>query len=314
MSHYDVWTAGETLGLLTTRDSGPLESGVSLSLGFGGAESNLAIGLARLVLAALWTSALGDDSLGDMVYRELGAQGVHLAVRRDASRGTGMMLKIPNVEGIRKVSYFRKESAASALSVNDVCAQAISLSRLVHLTGITPALSVSARGFITEVIDKARELRVPVCFDLNYREALWCPQEASDFYLQVLPKLDIVSGSPDEFALFISGANGLKDIAQKVSSLGPQEVIVKNGAQGAGVLDHGTWVESPALPTDVVDAVGAGDAFLAGYLAERFRGGDVARRLQIALFAGAQCCAHYGDWEGNPILQELPEFCGRVPK
>lgn len=306
----DVWTAGESLGLLSLFGGEAIESGSHFRLGFGGAESNVAIGVSRMGFASRWTSSLGDDPIGRMIFRELAAEGVTVMSRFDSSRRTGLMIKVPSAGSERRVHYLRSGTPASTLAPLDVDEASIASSRVVHLTGVTPALSPSTRAFTEKVIGVAQAYSVPVSFDLNFRSALWSAEDAARFFNKILPKVSLVSGNPEEFALLIPEKLTLREMAERIQELGPPEVVVKNGELGAGVLDRDSWFELPAIQVEVVDTVGAGDAFMAAYLVEMISGSCIEVRLKAAVRAGARCCTHYGDWEyslESPAPRHLSE-------
>ncbi|KQX05169.1 MULTISPECIES: sugar kinase [unclassified Leifsonia] len=313
-----VLTVGEGLGVLRTREIGSLAHLGELAVGTGGAEGNVAIGLARLGMAVTWLGRVGDDGLGRRVVRELRAEGVTVVAPVDPTAATGLLIKESPSAGRTAVTYYRAGSAGSRLRPDDLDVVDIAGFALVHVTGITPALSQSARASIEAAIDRAADVGVPVSFDVNHRSALWTDvpgeRSAGEVYRTLAERADIVFAGADEAAL-VTGlpSHDPAALARALAALGPAEVVVKLGDRGAVALrdDELTW--RPAVPVPVVDTVGAGDAFVAGYLAELLRGSSVAERLDLAVRTGAAACLHPGDWEGFPSREELERPDGTDP-
>ncbi|UXY32235.1 sugar kinase [Streptomyces sp. HUAS TT20] len=305
MSNRPLVTLGETMGLLTTTGEGPLRHQRTLELGTGGAESNVAIGAARLGVPAVWIGRVGDDEIGRLVLASLRAEGVDTsAVRMDAGAPTGLMLKTRRTLVDRRVTYYRRGSAGSRLAPEDVPESLVLGAALLHVTGITPALSASARKAVEHAVRLARENGVPVSLDVNYRATLWPRHEARSCLAELVRQADVLFAGEDEAALLVASGDHVA-LAAQLSALGPAEVVIKRGPYGAYSLAHGTAHETAAIPTTVVDPVGAGDAFVAGYLAERITGTAVPQSLRTAAICGAAACAVRGDWEGAPERAEL---------
>lgn len=298
-------TIGETMGLLTAEQPGPLAHVASMGLGMGGSESNVAIGIQRLGGTAVWCGRTGTDSLGTLVRREIRAEGVTVRAVEDPGAPTGLMMKERRTAATQKVSYYRAGSAGSRLSPEDVDPDLIQGAAVLHVTGITPALSPSAAKTIRSAIDVARSAGVTVSFDLNYRSNLWTAAEATRSYQEIIPLVDIVFAGDEEAALAVGPAADPADLARLLADLGPAQAIIKLGSEGTVAVIDGQLYHQPAMPIDPVDTVGAGDAFVAGYLAELMAGKGPAERLELAVQTGAFACLAYGDWEGLPTRAEL---------
>lgn len=301
----DVVTLGETMALMRADAPGPLAHASSLSLGVGGAESNFAIALRRLGTSVTWVGRLGADSLGDLVLRELRAEAIHPIAIRDELRPTGLMIKERRTTETTKVWYYRKDSAGAGLSRNDIPVELIAGARLLHLTGITPALSSGAAEAVRYAIDCAHANNTLVSFDLNYRAALWSPEIAGEYYKSIIPLADIVFAGDSEAALAVGVAPDALSLAQRIYELGARQAIIKLGPDGCVAVIDGNTYRQEAVPIRPVDTVGAGDAFVAGYISEFLEGSDVPQRLQTATRSGAFACLVPGDWEGMPRRTEL---------
>ena len=179
----EVLTVGETMAMLAPARAEPLTEAVEFRVDAGGAESNVAGHLAALGIQARWHSRLGDDAVGDRVLRQLASRGIDVStVVRDETRPTGLYVKDPG----SAVRYYRAGSAASAFGVDDAAGADLAGIRLLHVSGITAALSVAAAAFLNALITRARDDGVTVSFDVNHRPALWSASAAAQPY-QVLP-------------------------------------------------------------------------------------------------------------------------------
>lgn len=303
-------TLGETMGLFGATSPGSRPD--SYRLGIGGAESNVAIGVARLGGAATWIGRVGADEVGDLIARELRAEGVTARIVVDARAQTGLMIKTRPWSDTSRVEYFRAGSAGSRLTPSDIEPNVVREARVLHVSGITPALSASAAAAVDHAIDLAVESGVPVSFDINYRSRLWEPGPARASYLQVARRATILFAGVDEAALLVTGSTP-EELAQALVELGPSQVVVKLGAEGSVAIIDGELFRTPAIPITPVDTVGAGDAFAAGYLAELIAGADAGTRLATATRAGAFACLAHGDWEGFPRRSELDAFDSTDP-
>lgn len=297
-------TVGETLALLVSPSAGPLRHAASLRLGVAGAESNVAVGIRRLGHTAAWLGRVGNDELGRLVLARIRGEDIAAYARLDPEASTGLMLKEQRVVGLSRVIYYRSNSAGSRLGVDDLDEPVISKARVLHLTGITPALSRSARETVWSAVDIASAAGAMISLDYNYRAALWRPEDARRELRDLTRVADVVFAGESEARLVVD-ADSPAELAQSLASLGPPEVIIKRGLSGAVGFIDGTRVEVPAVPVQTVDPVGAGDAFVAGYLAARLDGANGARRLSEAALAGAFAVTVHGDWEGLPERQEM---------
>jgi 2-dehydro-3-deoxygluconokinase len=299
----EVVTCGETMAVL--RGPGPLRLGGSLELSVAGAEANVSIGLARLGHQASWVGRVGDDEPGELVRRTLRAEGVDVSrVSTDPGRPTGLMLAERRIGDLVRVTYYRAGSAGSQLRAADVLPAISEGTRLLHLTGITAALGESARRCVTEAAARARETGAAVSLDVNYRSRLWTPAEARATLLPLIGLTDIVFASADELAML--AGYGKHDVAaREMLARGAGHVVVKRGADGATAYAPGLSVSVPARQAVVVDVVGAGDAFVAGYLSAYLDRTGLEACLGRAVTTAAFAIARNGDWEGLPTRAEL---------
>lgn len=294
---------GETMAVLLPGHPGPTESVEEFRVGVGGAESNVACGLAGHGITTAWVSRVGDDALGRRITGELTARGVDVsAVTIDDLRPTGLYLKETHPH--TRMRYYRTGSAASALGpdtfTNPVFNQLVLGARLLHLSGITPALSDSCLDLIRALLTAPRPGRT-VSFDLNWRPALWRDRDPA-VLLDLCNAADLLFLGADE----AEAAFGLdSDAAVRAAFPGPATVVVKNSEHHVTALNaDGTTVSEPALTVEVVEPTGAGDAFAAGYLAATLRGLGQRSRLRLGHLTAATALIAHGD-HGIPQPPEL---------
>jgi len=265
---------GETMAMVAPLTAERLADAERFLLDAGGAESNVAAHVASLGHRSLWFSRLGDDALGRRVAAQLSRRGVDVSgVVFDPGHPTGLYVKDPG----HGVLYYRRGSAASALSPSDADAISFDDVDLLHVSGITAAISASASQFLARVIARAHHQGVPVSFDVNHRAPLWDAATAAPVLLDLARSADIVFTGRDEGETLwgTATADGIRALLPDVP-----ELIVKDGSVGATAFVGDDAVFEPALVVEVIEPVGAGDAFAGGYLAGRLTGDPVADRLR----------------------------------
>jgi 2-dehydro-3-deoxygluconokinase len=300
-----LFTFGETMGLVAADGIGPLPYSRSFSFGIGGAESNVAVGVARLGGSATWLGRVGPDATGALITERLTTAGVRVVALPDTSF-TGLMVRHRRSGEFAHVDYHRAGSAGSRLAPSDIPAALLREAGVVHVTGITPALSETCRAAVFQSVETALAAGVPVSIDVNYRSKLWSRFDAAPVLRDLVSLADIVFASPDEAALFVDA----DDVLGGLAKLGPAEVILKDGGNGCVAQINGERHTVPALPVTVVDPVGAGDAFVAGYLADRLAGESPRQCLTTAIATGAFAVTVPGDCEGAPTRSELAALTG----
>lgn len=305
MGAVDAITLGESLGLVMGEPATPLRAGSSVRFSFAGAESNVAIGLARLGHSVGFVSRVGDDFVGRMVTETLRGEGVDVSgVVVDETAPTALMVRQHRTADALTVLYYRDGAAGSRLQPDDV--PDLSGARLLHVTGITPALSASALKTVETAVRAARTAGLVVSLDVNHRALLWSAEAAGAALAPLLDAVDLVFGGDDE--LLALAQRDDTDVEAAVDSLlqqRPSVVVRKRGADGASV--HGAFgvIERPALSVTAVDPVGAGDAFVAGFLSGLLDGVDPGACLERAVECGAFAVSVHGDWEGAARRSEL---------
>jgi len=274
---YDVVTMGETMIRLSPPNDQRIEQADYLHLRTGGAESNVAVGLARLGLRTAWVSKLVDNPLGRKIVSEIRSHGVdtsHVIWTREGRVGT-YFVEFGRTPRPISVIYDRADSAITRLSPEEIDWQILSQTKLVHLTGITIALSESCAEVVDLFIDRAREADVEVSFDVNYRGKLWSPTSAADKLHPICAKTDILFVSSQDADTLFDCQGEVGELADSLSAMFPSQTIVVTMGDGGAICVHEGEVhrQSP-FPAVEVDRVGAGDAFASGFLFGHLHGRD----------------------------------------
>lgn len=287
----EVVCVGESMGLVTALGAALAET-ESAALGIAGAEGNVAVGLVAAGHRAVWASRLGDDPLGMRITGELGRRGVELWAEKDTDAPTGVMFKDPGVES-SSVYYYRRGSAASRMDSGFLPVDRLQGVRIVHTTGITPALSPSCRAMVDGLYADAREAGALVSFDVNDRRALWSMDDAQATLTRLADAADIAFVGRDE-AERLWGTATAADVRAHLPNC--RLLVVKDGDVGATAFAAGEEpVFVPAPRVEVVEPVGAGDAFAAGFLAATLDGAALTDRLSAGHAAAARVLRTHGD-------------------
>ncbi|KOR82265.1 sugar kinase [Paenibacillus solani] len=305
----DVITFGESMGLLYPEGAKGIGQGGSMAQSFGGAESNLAIGLARLGCSSGWFGQLGNDPIGTGILKALRGEGVDISRARQTDTGpTGLMLR-QKVRGQSSVYYYRKDSAASQFKPEHIDPEYIASAHILHFTGITAALNSSCLETIRHVISLCKANNVRISFDPNVRLKLWNIEEARPVLLELAESCDYFLPGYDECKLLFETEDE-QIIIDRLRRL-PAISVIKS-LNGSNVIVHQDHIYS--LPFEqvehVVDTVGAGDGFCAGFLAGIAKGWTPEEALALGGLTGALVIQAPGDWEALPTWEEVEQLRG----
>ncbi|QHW30619.1 sugar kinase [Paenibacillus rhizovicinus] len=295
----DLLTFGETMALFMPQEYRSIEHASTLEQSFGGAESNVAIGAARLGCSVGWFGALGDDPFGRLILKRIRGEGVDVSrAKLTADAPTGMMFR-EMVAGKLAVHYFRKHSAASRMTPDDLDLDYIRGCKILHVTGITPALSDNCRETLLAAVKAAKEAGVRISFDPNLRLKLWSIEEARRVVLPIAELADYFLPGWDELRMLYE-TDDFDTVKAKLTALNAISVI-KGVGDTTVVLENGNAVEIPFYPAEqVVDTVGAGDGFCSGFLAGLLRGMTPVEAVRLGSINGALVVQMRGDWEALP--------------
>jgi sugar/nucleoside kinase (ribokinase family) len=304
----DVITFGEAMMMLVANRPGPLEQVEAFHKRTAGAETNVAIGLARLGLKVGWASRLGTDSMGRYLLAAMTQEGIDCShVSCDPAQKTGFQFKGCVTDGSDPaIEYHRKDSAASHMGVADVDEAWLLSARHLHATGVFAAISATTLPTARKIMDLMQAAGKSVSFDPNLRPTLWASTELMrDAINDLATRADWVLPGLEEGRL-LTGENSPEGIAGFYRQRGAKLVIVKLGPDGAyyeGAQEAGYI--SGFVVANVVDTVGAGDGFAVGVISALLDGLSVPAAVSRGAWIGARAVQVLGDSEGLPTRAEL---------
>jgi sugar/nucleoside kinase (ribokinase family) len=307
----DVVTFGEAMMLLVADQPGPLEAAQAFSKRTAGAETNVAIGLARLGLNVAWCSRLGTDSMGRYLLQSIKAEGIDCShVVSDAAQRTGFMIK-GRVQGggDPEVEYHRKGSAASLFQPVDIDIPWLVGARHLHATGIFAALSENCLAVSVASMEAMRQQGKTVSFDPNLRPSLWASESLMRQTINSLAfRADWVLPGIEEGKL-LTGRDSPEEISRFYLDAGVPLVVIKLGADGAYWASAQEAAYVPGFAVEkVIDTVGAGDGFAAGVISGMLEGLGVNEAVRRGAWIGARAVQVLGDTEGLPTRAQLDAF------
>ncbi|MFB5191239.1 sugar kinase [Alicyclobacillus fastidiosus] len=310
MQSFDVLTFGEPLVNFVAREPGSLHDVSEFWRGIGGAEVNVAVGLARLGHRPQYISQVGDDVLGDYIARRLCEEGVntdYVRVCKEAT--TGYQFKTKVAEGDPEIHYVRRNSAASKLRFHEDHKALIESATLVHMTGIPLALSTETLNFAEQFIAAAKAAKKRLTFDPNLRPSLWpSAQQMVETINSFAAMADIVLPGLAE-GRTLTGLQNPEEIARFYIEQGVGAVVVKLGPDGAFFQTQNRRGYIGGYPvTQVVDTVGAGDGFAVGVISALLEDLPVADAVARGCAIGAMQVMCEGDLEGLPSRAALRAF------
>ncbi len=301
-----VLTFGEALINFVPERSGPLADQATFHLGVAGAELNTAIGLARLEIPAAFAGAVGEDALGDKVVKTLRGEAVAVDwLERTAQAPTPLFIKERAGLPLRTYVYYYREASPMARGYWRAKAleEAMAERRFawVHTTGITWAVGEQAAATATRVLRAAQSGGIPCSFDINVRLKMRPVEQWRDIVTEVMPGVQwLFFGDEEARLLFAEDEPAkLERLLRERGFLG-QGVVVKYGERGAQASVHGAIASVPAHPAPVMDTVGAGDGFNAGWITGVLRGYPLTECLRLGALVGAYAVTVPGDFDGYP--------------
>ncbi|WP_188602359.1 bifunctional 2-dehydro-3-deoxygluconokinase/2-dehydro-3-deoxygalactonokinase [Vulcanisaeta souniana] len=308
----EVVALGESLVQFNAVTDGPLRHVTYFEKHATGSEANVCVALVRLGVSCGLITRLGTDEFGLFIYDWLRGEGVDVGhIRFDPERPTGIYFVQRNypIPGVSDVLYYRRGSAASALSPDDVDPDYVGGARVFHTTGITMAISDTARSAALKGLEIARGKGIITSFDVNYRKKLWANiDDAINVLSKALGFADVVFLDEDEANLLL-GVSAVDDVFRELRSrFGINRVVLKLGIKGSMAYWEGRVIKVNAFRVPVKDPIGAGDAYAGVFLASILRGHDVESAMRRASAAAAMVVMVRGDEENLPREDDLRRF------
>ncbi|HEX7003683.1 MAG TPA: sugar kinase [Trueperaceae bacterium] len=295
---FDVTSIGESMLRLSVGIGHRIASAGSFDAHVAGAESNVCAALAGLGRKTGWVSRLPKNPLGELVLARARSWGIdteQVVMAPNGRLGTYFVeLAAPPMPA--RVTYDRAGSAFSELTPDEVDWEYLLDTRLLHLTGITPALGGALPSLITDAVARAKERGILVSLDVNYRAQLWAEEEAARYLRPLLEEIDLLFCSSND-AIRVFGLEA-GDSAQLLTGLramtSARHVVVTQDSEGAIAWSDGRLLHQPALPVTIVDRIGAGDALSAGVI-DGVLAGDAQGGLANGVALAAVALSQHGD-------------------
>lgn len=294
---YDIFTFGEAMALFMTTDTDSVATASTYAMTAAGAEGNVAVAATRLGLNVYFQTKLGRDQLGDAVASQFEAAGVASKHFLRVDNYTGALVRNHGATNPLENTYLRRCSAASTFEPSDIDVEILGGSRWLHVTGITVALSDTAKRAVDFALDVARKNKVGISFDLNIRRKLWSPEQARRTLSEMVKDVDLVTGGVDEYEL-VFGSKDPEENLKSVAARGVKTVIMTAGPDEMRILHEGERFNFTPQKVKVVDPVGSGDAFISGTISGLLAGLDIRPAIAQGSKCGAMVASTMGDWAG----------------
>lgn len=297
MPRFDVTTLGEGNLRLSVPAGEQLELASSLNLAVAGAEGNVVGALARLGWQTGWVSKLPSSVLAKRVlndYRIAGTDTSAVVFSGDERLAT-LFVEYAVAPRATTVIFDRKNSAFSQMTLNDVNWDYLLDTRLIHLTGITAALSDSLREVLSEIVKRAKEAGSKLSLDINYRERLWSAKEAKSFLEPLLQDIDLLFCSQADAERVFECQGASKDILlQLAKKTAAKHVVMSRASEAVLAWDSQKLISSAAKTVTIIDRIGAGDALAAGVL-HGYLEDDFAKGLEFGCSMAALAMSQFGE-------------------
>ncbi|GGK06335.1 2-dehydro-3-deoxygluconokinase [Lentibacillus kapialis] len=311
----DVITIGDAMIAFNPSKTGPMKFVPSFTKNIGGAELNVAIGCARLGLEAGWISRLGDDEFGKYIRNFARGEGIDTSqVDFEKGHPTSLNFKEIMEDGSVRTFYYREKSPTATMKPDELSEEYFKQAKILHITGIFPGVAEQNLELTRKAIELAKQYGLTVSFDPNIRLKLWSKEEISEVSISFLPDVDILLAGVEEMEV-IFGESDQEKIIEACAPYDIEHIVLKQGENGAVGYHNNQLVDAEAvLPTNVVDTVGAGDGFDAGYLYGYLNGWSLERSLNFANTIGSMVIGVVGDNEGLPYLEDVQMKLGEIER
>ncbi|MGN7477977.1 sugar kinase [Solibacillus silvestris] len=308
----DIITIGDGMITFDPTAKGPLRFVHQFERKIGGAELNVMIGCARLGAKAGWISRLGKDEFGLHILNTVRGEGIDISeVKLMEDYATSLNFKEIQESGDSKTFYYRQKSPTETLTVENLPLDYIKNAKILHVSGVFPAITEQNRQVILKAIQFAKRSGVKVALDPNIRLKLWSKEQARQTLIQYLPYVDYLLTGREELEILFDTDEDAR-LFECLAGYNFEHVIVKEGAKGASYFEDNKWIIVPGFPVNkVVDTVGAGDGFGAAFLYGKLQGWDIEKIMKFANAVGAMVVQVQGDNEGLPYYEEVEIFLGK---
>ncbi|AGF54456.1 MULTISPECIES: sugar kinase [Clostridium] len=311
----DVITIGDAMIAMCPSKKGPIMFCDTFERKLGGAELNVAIGCARLGIQSGWISRLGNDDFGKYILKTVRGEGADISeVKLVDGYPTSVYFREVLADGSSRSFYYREKSPTSTMKCEDLNEEYIKQAKVLHITGVFPSITKNNQAIILEAVKLAKKHNVLVSFDPNIRLKMWTKEEAKAYIEKLLPDVDIILIGDEEIEILL-GDISMEAAIKTFHDYGIGKVIVKKGAKGALGSDGKNIYEVDAIkPKALVDTVGAGDGFAAGFLTSLVQGKTLEECVKFANAVGSLVVGVEGDNEGLPYYEDVLVHMGQSKK
>ncbi|TMW72286.1 sugar kinase [Alteribacter natronophilus] len=311
----DIITIGDAMITFNPVAKGPLRYNHTFERKVGGAELNFAIGCSRLGLNAGWISRLGKDEFGRYLYNFVRGEGIDTSqVELVEGYPTSLNFKEILEGGSGSTFYYRYNSPTTQLTEESIDEDYIRNARILHITGVFAAIDPKNPGILRHAVKLAKKHGVKVSLDPNLRLKLWSIEEAREALYSLLPDVDILLAGEEE-AEHLLGKQSLDDYLDFFKGFNIPDIVMKRGEHGSTGYRNGQVVNAdPVKAKNVVDTVGAGDGFNAGYIYSYLNGKSLEESLRMANTVGSMVVSVSGDNEGLPYLEDVEALLSNKQK
>ena len=307
-NNHKILTIGDAMITMNPMANGPLRYVTHFERKVGGAELNFAIACARLNLETVWVSRLGEDEFGRYIFNFVRGEGIDTRnVQLMKNYPTSVNFKQINEDGSGKTFYYRYHSPILSMTPKDIKDEQFIDISLIHLTGVFMAIDKKNLEIVYKILEIAKRKNITISFDPNIRLKLWNIEDARVAYNKVFPYVDILLTGLDEIQM-ITGYSNEKQLEEFVDAYSISELVIKDGGSGSKLYKNGAWLSKEAFKVEVVDTVGAGDGFNAGYVYSYLNNKTDGEKLRFANAVGGIVTTVSGDNEGLPYLEDVENY------
>lgn len=311
----DVITIGDAMIAMCPIEKGPIIFSDTFKRKVGGAELNVAMGCARLGIKSGWISRLGNDDFGKYILKTARGEGIDTSeVKLVDEYPTSVYFREVLSDGSSRSFYYREKSPTSTMRCEDLNEDYFKQAKVLHITGVFPSIAKNNQDIILEAVNLAKRNNLTVSFDPNIRLKMWTKEEAKAYIEKILPNVDILLVGDEEIEILL-GETSIEDAIKTFHNYGIGKVIVKKGAKGSIGSDGENIHYIDAIkPKALVDTVGAGDGFAAGFLTAFCQGQDFKNCVEFGNAVGSLVVGVEGDNEGLPYYDDVLVHLGKAKK
>jgi 2-dehydro-3-deoxygluconokinase len=297
MTRFDITTFGESMLRLSVPVGRPLQLTSRLDMNIAGSESNVLAILAQLGHRCSWASSLPENALGRLVANQFRLRGIDLSgvVWKENGRIANYFVEMVAPPRAIQVIYDRENSCVTQMTPAQVDWETVLDTQLIHLSGITPALSAGCHAIVQQAIQQAHNKNIPISFDVNFRSKLWTPKVAAKSLLPLLQGVELLFCAKRDAELLFGVLGDVEAVIEQLAEkTQAKNIIVSIGKAGVVGWDGQQFIHQSAYETIIIDALGAGDALAAGVI-HGWMNDDFARGLQMGAALAAMALSQVGD-------------------